>query len=209
MRRLGDHFTPREVIRLMAHLVYTGEEDVYRPGVFREIYDPACGTGGMLSVSEENDPRRETQANLALFGQDYNDEAWAICCSDMLIKDEATTSSSATRSATARPATASRAAVPLHARQSAVRGGVEGAAKGRREGTRGSGLQRPFRRGLPAINDGSLLFLQHMMSKMQPAPEGTATARRSPSYSTARPCSAAMPGPGHPTSGAGSSRMTG
>ena len=48
----GDHFTPREVIRLMAHLVYTGEEDVYKPGVYREIYDPACGTGGMLSVSE-------------------------------------------------------------------------------------------------------------------------------------------------------------
>jgi type I restriction enzyme M protein len=49
----GDHFTPREVIRLMTHLVYTGEEDVYKPGVYREVFDPACGTGGMLSVSEE------------------------------------------------------------------------------------------------------------------------------------------------------------
>ena len=49
----GDHFTPREVIRLMANLIYTGEQDVYKPGIFRTIYDPACGTGGMLSESEK------------------------------------------------------------------------------------------------------------------------------------------------------------
>ena len=71
----GDHFTPREVIRLMAHLVYTGEEDVYRPGIFRTIYDPACGTGGMLSVSEEYIREHNAQgATSTLFGQDYNDE---------------------------------------------------------------------------------------------------------------------------------------
>ena len=86
----GDHFTPREVIRLMTHLVYTGEEDIYKPGVYREIYDPACGTGGMLSVSEETIRAGNGSANLGLYGQDYNDEAWAICCSDMLIKDEET-----------------------------------------------------------------------------------------------------------------------
>ena len=86
----GDHFTPREVIRLMTHLVYTGEEDVYKPGVYREIYDPACGTGGMLSVSEETIRAGNASANLGLYGQEYNDEAWAICCSDMLIKDEET-----------------------------------------------------------------------------------------------------------------------
>jgi hypothetical protein len=86
----GDHFTPREVIRLMTHLVYTGEEDVYKPGVYREIYDPACGTGGMLSVCEETIRSGNARANLALFGQEYNDESWAICCSDMLIKDEET-----------------------------------------------------------------------------------------------------------------------
>jgi type I restriction enzyme M protein len=56
----GDHFTPREVIRLMTHLVYTGEEDVYKPGVYREVYDPACGTGGMLSVLK----RRYARATL-------------------------------------------------------------------------------------------------------------------------------------------------
>jgi len=47
----GDHFTPREVIRLMAHLIYTDENDIYKPGISRTIYDPTCGTGGMLSVS--------------------------------------------------------------------------------------------------------------------------------------------------------------
>ena len=84
----GDHFTPREVIRLMAHLLYTEDEDVYSPGISRTIYDPACGTGGMLSVSEEYIREHNPQAHLTLFGQDFNPEAYAICCSDMLIKDE-------------------------------------------------------------------------------------------------------------------------
>ena len=69
---------------------YTGEEDVYKPGVYREIYDPACGTGGMLSVSEETIRAGNRKAHLGLYGQEYNDESWAICCSDMLIKDEET-----------------------------------------------------------------------------------------------------------------------
>ena len=86
----GDHFTPREVIRLMANLIYTGETDIYTPGIYRTIYDPACGTGGMLSVSEKFIFDSNNHANLALFGQEYNDESWAICCSDMLIKDEDT-----------------------------------------------------------------------------------------------------------------------
>ena len=88
----GDHFTPREVIRLMANLIYTGEQDVYTPGIYRTIYDPACGTGGMLSESEKFILAQNESANLALFGQEYNDESWAICCSDMLIKDEGTSS---------------------------------------------------------------------------------------------------------------------
>jgi type I restriction enzyme M protein len=84
----GDHFTPREVIRLMAHILYTGDEDIHVAGISRTIYDPACGTGGMLSVSEEYIREQNPQAHLTLFGQDFNDESYAICCSDMLIKDE-------------------------------------------------------------------------------------------------------------------------
>ena len=168
----GDHFTPREVIRLMTHLVYTGEEDVYKPGVYREIYDPACGTGGMLSVSEETIRAGNAKANLGLYGQDYNDEAWAICCSDMLIKDAET--------------------------NNIVLGDTLGDGK-TRDGFQGKqfhymfanppfgvewkdqqklvtkeheelGFGGRFGAGLPAINDGSLLFLQHMMSKMHPSP---------------------------------------
>src|ERR1019366_7522054 len=74
----GDHFTPREVIRLMAHLVYTGDDDVYTPGIARTIYDSACGTGGMLSVSEEYIREHNPQAHLMLYGQEYNSEAYAI-----------------------------------------------------------------------------------------------------------------------------------
>ncbi|WP_225708387.1 type I restriction-modification system subunit M [Bradyrhizobium cenepequi] len=170
----GDHFTPREVIRLMANLVYTGEQDVYKPGIYRTIYDPACGTGGMLSESEKFILDQNRQANLALFGQEYNDESWAICCSDMLIKDEDTSS--------------------------IVLGDTLGDGK-TRDGFQGKqfhyllanppfgvewkdqkavvekehnelGLSGRFGAGLPAINDGSLLFLQHMISKMQPYKAG-------------------------------------
>lgn len=169
----GDHFTPREVIRLMASLVYTGETDVYQPGIYRSIYDPACGTGGMLSVSEEYVRGQNARANLGLFGQEYNDESWAICCSDMLIKDEET--------------------------DHIVLGDTLGDGKtgdGHFEGRFHYMLANPpfgvewkdqqkvvqkehvelgfagrFGAGLPPINDGSLLFLQHMISKRLPAPD--------------------------------------
>ena len=174
----GDHFTPREVIRLMANLIYTGEKDVYTPGIFREIYDPACGTGGMLSESEKFILDQNKNANLALFGQEYNDESWAICCADMLIKDEDTSS--------------------------IVLGDTLGDGK-TRDGFQGRhfhyllanppfgvewkdqktvvekehaelGFNGRFGAGLPAINDGSLLFLQHMISKMYPYREGDEAA---------------------------------
>ena len=170
----GDHFTPREVIRLMANLIYTGEQDVYKPGIYRTIYDPACGTGGMLSESEKLILSQNERAELALFGQEYNDESWAICCSDMLIKDEDTAN--------------------------IVLGDTLGDGK-TRDGFEGNrfhylmanppfgvewkdqkvvverehktvGFAGRFGAGLPAIDDGSLLFLQHMISKMHPYKEG-------------------------------------
>ena len=84
----GDHFTSREVIRLMVSLIFTEESEVYKPGIYRTIYDPTAGTGGMLSVAEEYIKAQNPNANLALFGQEYNPESFAICCSDLLIKDE-------------------------------------------------------------------------------------------------------------------------
>src|SRR5947209_17110282 len=72
----------------MCHILHNAHEHLHIPGISRTIYDPACGTGGMLSVSEEYIREHNNKAHLTLFGQDYNAEAYAICCADMLIKDE-------------------------------------------------------------------------------------------------------------------------
>ena len=170
----GDHFTPREVIRLMANLIYTGEQDVYKPGIYRTIYDPACGTGGMLSESEKLILSQNERAELALFGQEYNDESWAICCSDMLIKDEDaanivlgdTLGDGKTRDGFERDR--------FHYLMANPPFGVEW--KDQKEVVEHEhktlGFSGRFGAGLPAINDGSLLFLQHMISKMHPWEEG-------------------------------------
>src|SRR4051812_6567529 len=84
----GKHFTPREVIKLMVNLLLSPEKDLARSHVVKTIYDPACGTGGMLSVSEKYIHDLNAEANPILYGQDWNDEAWAVCKSDMLIKGE-------------------------------------------------------------------------------------------------------------------------
>ena len=170
----GDHFTPREVIRLMAHLIYTGERDVYRPGIYRRIYDPACGTGGMLSESEKLILDSNRQANLALFGQEYNDESWAICCSDMLIKDEDTANIVLGDTLGDGKTRDGFEGERFHYLMANPPFGVEW--KDQKEAVerehRTMGLSGRFGAGLPAINDGSLLFLQHMISKMHPYSEG-------------------------------------
>jgi type I restriction enzyme M protein len=170
----GDHFTPREVIRLMASLVYTGEADVYTPGIFRTIYDPTCGTGGMLSESEHFVKGHNRDANLRLYGQEYNDESWAICCADMLIKDE--DPSQIVLGDTLGDGKTSDgfpdkrfhfmlANPPFGVEWRDQKGVVE-----REHDERG--MNGRFGAGLPAINDGSLLFLQHMISKMHPFSDG-------------------------------------
>lgn len=84
----GEHFTPREVIKLMVNLLLAPEGDLAKSDVVKTIYDPACGTGGMLSVAEEYIRHLNRDARPHLYGQDWNDEAWAVCKSDMLIKGE-------------------------------------------------------------------------------------------------------------------------
>jgi type I restriction enzyme M protein len=174
----GDHFTPREVIRLMANLVYTGEQDVYTPGIFRTIYDPACGTGGMLSESEKFILDQNSQANLALFGQEYNDEAWAICCSDMLIKDEDTSSIVLADTLGDGKTRDGFEGKQFHYLLANPPFGVEWKDQKKvvEKEHNELGLSGRFGAGLPAINDGSLLFLQHMISKMHPYNEGDENA---------------------------------
>ena len=170
----GDHFTPREVIRLMANLIYTGEQDVYRPGIYRTIYDPACGTGGMLSESEKLILAQNDRARLALFGQDYNDESWAICCSDMLIKDEDTANIVLGDTLGDGKTKDGFEGERFHYLMANPPFGVEWKDQKdvvQRE-QKTFGFSGRFGAGLPAINDGSLLFLQHMISKMHPYEEG-------------------------------------
>lgn len=168
----GDHFTPREVIRLMTHLVYTGEEDVYKPGIYREIYDPACGTGGMLSVSEETIRAQNDRARLGLYGQEYNDESWAICCSDMLIKDEETDNIILGDTLGDGKTSDGFPGKQFHYMLANPPFGVEWKDQQKVVAKEAAelGFNGRFGAGLPAINDGSLLFLQHMMSKMHDSP---------------------------------------
>ena len=169
----GEHFTPREVIRLMVNLLFIEDDDVLaKPGVVRTLYDPACGTGGMLSVAEDHLRALNPGARLEVFGQELNAETYAICRSDMMIKGQDASPHRA--SATPSPRTAATDQhVRLPARQPAVRRGVE-EGRGRSVKTRHEklGFAGRFGAGLPRINDGSFLFLQHMISKMKPVEEG-------------------------------------
>ena len=170
----GDHFTPREVIRLMANLLYTDEQDVYKSSIYRRIYDPACGTGGMLSVSEELILRYNEGADLELFGQEYNSEAWAICSADMLIKGEKTANIVLGDTLGDGKTGDGFEGEHFHYLMANPPFGVEWKDQKNiveRE-HKTMGFAGRFGAGLPAINDGSLLFLQHMISKMKPYEEG-------------------------------------
>ncbi len=89
----GEHFTPREVIRLMVNLIFIEDDEVLTPGhnVVRTIYDPTAGTGGMLSVAAEFLRDHNPDARLSLYGQELNDESYAICKADMLIRGQEVT----------------------------------------------------------------------------------------------------------------------
>jgi type I restriction enzyme M protein len=83
----GEHFTPREVIRLIINLLFIEDDDALRkPGIVRTLFDPACGTGGMLSVAEEYFWELNPDVRLEVFGQELNDESYVICKADMMIK---------------------------------------------------------------------------------------------------------------------------
>jgi len=84
----GEHFTPREVVELMVNLLFIEDDDLLRkPGTVKTMLDPACGTGGMLSVSEQYLHSRNPDARLEVYGQELNPETYAVCRSDMLLKD--------------------------------------------------------------------------------------------------------------------------
>src|SRR5213595_2063019 len=85
----GEHFTPREVIRLMVNLLFVEDEDVLaKRGIVKTLYDPACGTGGMLSIAEDYLRELNPDARLEVFGQELNEETYAVCRSDMMLKGQ-------------------------------------------------------------------------------------------------------------------------
>ena len=168
----GEHFTPREVIRLMVNLLFIEDATLLtKPGIVRTLFDPACGTGGMLSVAEDylrdSEPRRAPRGLRP--GTERRDLRHLPLRHDAQGPGRHPTSSTATRFS--EDGHAGRK-VRLPARQPAVRRRVE-EGRGRHPRRGGSqGFAGRFGAGLPRINDGSFLFLQHMISKMKPAEEG-------------------------------------
>lgn len=172
----GEHFTPREVIRLMVNLLLSPENDLRRSHVVKTIYDPACGTGGMLSVADNYIRSLNRKATPMLFGQDWNDEAWAVCKSDMLIKkedaDQIRLGDTFSKDAFDRDSDGRKhtfdymlANPPFGVEWKQQQKFIENEAET-------YGYEGRFGAGLPRINDGSLLFLQHMISKMRPVKKG-------------------------------------
>ena len=172
----GEHFTPREVIKLMVNLLLAPEQDLRKSHIVKTLYDPACGTGGMLSVAEQYIRDLNDEARPFLFGQDYNDEAWAVCKSDMLVKgedaDNIRLGDTFTQDAFEYDDQDRKHTFDYMLANPPF--GVEWKQQQqhiKREAAT-LGDKGRFGAGLPRINDGSLLFLQHMLSKRRPPQEG-------------------------------------
>ena len=163
----GEHFTPREVIRLMVNLLFADDKDILTtPGIVKTIYDPACGTGGMLSVAEDYVVNElHTDAKLELFGQEINPESYAICKSDMLIKGHKAENIKFGNTLTQDGLTG----IQFDYMLSNPPFGVDWkkVEKKIRDEHANQGWSGRFGAGLPPISDGSLLFVQHMVSKMK------------------------------------------
>jgi type I restriction enzyme M protein len=167
----GEHFTPREVIRLMVNLLFVEDDDVLsKPGVVRTIYDPTAGTGGMLSVAGEHLAALNPQARLTMFGQELNDESYAICKADMLIKGQEVANIVAGNTLSEDGHSHTKFDYML----SNPPFGVEWkkVEKEVRKEHESQGFNGRFGPGLPRVSDGSLLFLLHLLSKMRPAKDG-------------------------------------
>jgi type I restriction enzyme M protein len=167
----GEHFTPREVIRLMVNLLFIEDEDALtKPGIVRTVFDPACGTGGMLSVAEDHLRDLNPAGRLEVFGQELNSETYAICRSDMMLKGQDASHIKLGNSFSEDGHEGERfdyllANPPFGVEWKKIEDAVRGEAETK-------GFSGRFGAGLPRINDGSFLFLQHMISKMKPDAQG-------------------------------------
>lgn len=173
----GEHFTPREVIRLMVNLLFIEDDDVLNPGssVVRTIYDPTAGTGGMLSIADEYLLEHNPQARLTMFGQELNDESYAICKADMLIKGQPVENIVAGNTLSEDGHGGRKFDYML----SNPPFGVEWkkVEKAVRQEHEQKGFDGRFGPGLPRVSDGSMLFLMHLLSKMAPVVNGEGGSR--------------------------------
>jgi len=167
----GEHFTPREVIRLMVNILFSEDDDALRgTAPVRTMFDPACGTGGMLTAGQEHLASLNPRARLEVFGQELNPETWAIARSDLMIKGQNPDRIVLGNSFTADGFTGQHfdyllTNPPFGVDWKRIQRQVTDEAE--QLGDRGR-----FGAGLPRVSDGSLLFLQHMIAKMKPAAEG-------------------------------------
>src|SRR4051812_24048487 len=167
----GEHYTPRDAIRLMVALLFAEDNIALRePGVARSIYAPTAGTGGMLSVAEERLLERNPKARLALYGQEINDQSYAICKSDMLAKGQDASNirlgdTLADDLFWDKTFDFCMSNPPYGVDWKAS----EATVKAERLKTGPSGRFGP---GLPSVSDGQMLFLTHLAYKMRPEHEG-------------------------------------
>lgn len=167
----GEHFTPREVIRLMVNLIFIEDDEALtQPGIVRSLYDPASGTGGMLSVAEEHLVSHNSSARLVLSGQELNPESYAICKADMLIKGQDINSICFGNTLSDDQLAKEKydymlSNPPFGVEWKKIKKEIEAEHKA-------MGFAGRFGPGLPRVSDGSLLFLMHLISKMRPAQDG-------------------------------------
>jgi len=167
----GDHYTPREVISLMVQLLFATDDDALsKPGVVRSIYDPTAGTGGMLSVADEHLRAMNPGIQLSLYGQDYNDASYAICKADMVIKGQDVDNIALGDTLTDDHFPDKKFDYGL----SNPPFGVDW--KDQREYVDNEhaalGFAGRFGPGTPAVSDGAMLFLLHLVSKMRKPEDG-------------------------------------
>jgi type I restriction enzyme M protein len=163
----GEHFTPREVIRLMVNLLFMHDRDVLtKKGIVKTIYDCCAGTGGMLSVAEEYLHELNPQARLEVFGQELNPESYAICKSDMLIKGQNPSNIKKGNSISDDQLENEKFDYLITNPPFGVKWKkIEKKVKEEHESLGHGGR---FGAGLPSVSDGSFLFLMSLMSKMKP-----------------------------------------
>ena len=167
----GEHFTPRDIVRLTTSLVFMEDDDALtKPGIIRTIYDPTAGTGGFLSSGMEYVHELNPQAVMRAFGQELNPESYAICKADMLIKGQEVGNIKLGNTLSNDQLYADKFDYMLSNPPFGVDWKkIEASIKD--ENTL-KGFEGRFGPGLPRVSDGSLLFLMHLISKLRDASEG-------------------------------------